>query len=61
MSIFRGVANFEVGVEESTCVDEVALIVAVLTSVVLRVAGLVVGFPTETAEPVVLEVTEPRR
>ena len=61
LSIFGGVARLEVGVEESTCIDEVARFVAVLTPVLLRVAGLVVGFGTEAAEPVVLEVAEPRR
>ena len=61
MSIFGGVAHFEVGVKESTCIDEVACLVAVFASVLLRVAGLVVGLGTEAAKPVVLEVAEPCR
>ncbi len=61
MSIFGGVAHFEVGMEESTGGDEVARLVAVFAPVLLRVAGLVVGLGTEAAKPVVLEVAEPWR
>ena len=60
MSILGGVARLEVGVMESTSVDEVALLITVLAPVIFGVAWLVMGFCTQTAKPVFLEVVEPR-